>query len=248
MKNNSQALEKYGQYLNQWLNDNLASSHKTGYVIGLSGGIDSAVALALCLNYRKINAYPIFINIGNTELDRHCVQVLAAQYQINIPELNLEKYHKDLVKELNITDRFTINNLKPRLRMSCLYALAQEKNMLVMGTSNADELYLGYFTKYGDGAADASPIANLTKKEIYELAKILHVPQCIIDRAPSASLYEEQTDEQELGIKYEDLDNYLLGHKINPNTQQKIERWHNNTKHKKVLLNKPKPFSKLIDD
>jgi NAD+ synthase len=100
-------------------------------------------------------------------------------------------------------------NIKPRLRMATLYALAQTHGYLVAGTGNKSELLVGYFTKYGDGGIDVEPLGDLYKGQVYELARELGVPQPILERPPSAGLWLGQTDEEELGITYDDLDTIL---------------------------------------
>lgn len=245
MKKNSTKLKEYAIYLNKWLNQYLIKTKKTGYILGLSGGIDSALCLTLCKNYKEIHVEPIYLNIENSALDSQCIKALAKQYQIKINEINLENIYHTIAKQLKIADSLSLSNLKSRLRMLSLYAIAQQKNLLVMGTSNADELYLGYYTKYGDGASDISPLACLTKNNIFDLAKLLNLPQIIISRPPSASLYKNQTDEQDLGFTYHDLDQFLLGKKINQKIEQKIVNYHKRNLHKNTLINKPKQYQKL---
>jgi NAD+ synthase len=101
-------------------------------------------------------------------------------------------------------------NIRPRVRMTILYSVAQTNKMFVIGTGNLDERLLGYFTKWGDGACDLNPLGLLTKKEVKILAHHLNIPDSIINKAPSAGLYEGQTDELELGFTYEEIDNYIL--------------------------------------
>lgn len=124
-------------------------------------------------------------------------------------------------------------NLKPRLRMACLYYYANLQNLLVVGTSNASELAVGYFTKYGDGGADILPIGSLLKREVRELAHALGIPQRIIQKPPSAGLWEEQTDEEELGVTYEHLDRYLAGGRVPPTVASRIKRLMAAAGHKK---------------
>ena len=108
-------------------------------------------------------------------------------------------------------DRLTGANIKPRLRMTTLYAFANHLGYRVVGTGNRSELAIGYFTKWGDGGVDLLPLGNLTKTRVRELARHLGVPQRIIDKPPSAGLWEGQTDESEMGVTYEQLDAYLEG-------------------------------------
>ncbi len=126
-------------------------------------------------------------------------------------------------------------NLKARLRMATIYAQAQRRNYLVMETSNHPEDLIGYFTKWGDGAGDLAPIVDLHKREVFELAKELGLPSKVIEVAvPSADLWDGQTDEDELGFKYAEVEAYSKGEEINPDSKQKIESMIKRNKHKHV--------------
>lgn len=124
-------------------------------------------------------------------------------------------------------------NIAPRMRMITLYAIAQSKNYLVAGTGNRSEAYVGYFTKWGDGGHDFNPIADLTVKEVYEFLRFLNAPENIITKAPSAGLFEGQTDEKEMGITYEQIDHYLLEGEGEPEAISKIEAMHQKSQHKR---------------
>lgn len=236
------SMHEYAKYLNCWIRDYLIAAKKDGVVLGISGGIDSAVVLALCLMNKDIKVIARFFNIKNSSLDKKCIKDLETTYKIKIKNVNFKKEVKSITKKLKIENELAIANIKPRMRMLSLYALAQQHNALVIGTSNLDELYLGYYTKFGDGACDLAPIAHLNKREVYQLAHTLNVPYSIINRAPSASLYENQTDEKELDITYEEIDNFLDGKKVSRNSLNKIKKWHNASLHKSALLKTPEPF------
>ncbi len=126
-----------------------------------------------------------------------------------------------------------LTNLAPRLRMAALYTVAASENRLVAGTGNRSETYVGYFTKWGDGAHDFNPISDLTVTEIYEFLRWLNAPPCVIEKKPSAGLFDGQTDEQELGITYRDLDAYLLGGTVSNTIKQKIQQLHEKSEHKR---------------
>ncbi|MCF0227467.1 MAG: NAD(+) synthase [Malacoplasma sp.] len=241
-------IKQYADYLNKWLYDFVKSAHKDGVVLGISGGIDSALCLALCNGKYKVKVKPYFIDFNNTELDVKCVKELAKKYKISIPTLNISSCFNIIVKACKATSTLAKANIKPRLRMTALYTLAQQNNMLVLGTSNAPERYLGYFTKYGDAACDVALIAQLLKKDIYEMSKSLKLPDIIIKRAPSASLYVGQTDEKELGITYKEIDNYLENPniKLSPKSLKRIKQLHKASLHKVSKLNMPEPYKKLI--
>lgn len=104
---------------------------------------------------------------------------------------------------------------------------------MVVGTDNVEETYTGYFTKYGDGGVDILPLKQIHKSEIYEMAKILNVPESIINKAPSADLWENQTDENEMGVSYPTIEKYLSGNDVDEKSKQIIERLHKNSEHKR---------------
>ena len=133
-----------------------------------------------------------------------------------------------------LTD-MAIANIAPRLRMLTLYAVAHAEGRVVAGTGNASEAYVGYFTKWGDGAYDLNPIADLTVGEIYEFLEYLDCPRAIIEKAPSAGLFEGQTDEAEMGVSYADIDKVVLGGEVDPDVRAKIERMHAATEHKRRM-------------
>ena len=130
------------------------------------------------------------------------------------------------------------------MRMVALFAYAQEHSSLVLGTDNMDERYVGYFTKYGDGAADLLPIVYLTKGEVREAAKLYGLSSVLANRTPSAGLFEGQTDETEMGVSYKDLDDFLLGKEINPKAKERIEYLHKISEHKRVDIPTPKEFKR----
>jgi NAD+ synthase len=126
-------------------------------------------------------------------------------------------------------------NISPRLRMSTLYAIALTRSSLVAGTGNRSEAYMGYFTKWGDGAHDFNPIADLTVTEIYEYLAFLNAPMSVRTKAPSAALFDGQTDENEMGITYAEIDNYLLNGKADETTKETIEKFHAKSEHKRNM-------------
>lgn len=187
-----------------------------GVVLGLSGGIDSAVTCALCATaLGKENVYAAFMPEGATpELDRTDVKEIAEILGVELHTFDISEqvvslyelmgYRKEPPKDVHM-------NLKARTRMVLLYGIANDKNYLVAGTSNKTELMVGYFTKYGDGASDLGPIGDLFKTQVKELARELDLGEEIVEKVPTAGLYPGQTDEEELGMKYSVLDQILVG-------------------------------------
>ena len=148
--------------------------------------------------------------------------------------LGLPVFH---IFEPDIKQQVPRANIKPRLRMTSLYFLANSLNFLVAGTGNRSELALGYFTKYGDGGVDVLPIGHLLKSEVRSLAKELGVPQPILDKPPSAGLWAGQTDEAEMGFTYEMLEAYLMGGApaVSPDVARRIEELQRASAHKRGL-------------
>ena len=172
------------------------------------------------------------------------VKDLDLRYDVIDATETFYSYVNDFKKNGYEMDKSTLGNLKARIRMSILYAFAQKERGLVVGTDNADERYVGYYTKYGDGACDLLPIAHLVKAEVVEAAKILGVRTSLAERVPTAGLYEGQTDEKEMGILYKDLDAYVLGRKVNKEAEERIKYLHRISEHKRKDIPTPKPFER----
>ena len=131
-------------------------------------------------------------------------------------------------------------NAQARLRMMYLYTYAQQNECIVIGTDNACEWYMGYFTKFGDGAADILPLVNLKKSQVFELGKYLNVPMNILNKAPSAGLWQGQTDEDEMGVTYKEIDAFLDGEEVSEKSKERISFWHNRSQHKRIGALVPK--------
>ena len=242
-------LEQYIDVIVKFMQDYLKDSHQDGYVLGLSGGIDSSAVAALALKaVGKERLHCIMMPINSLEDDLKDAITLAKDLDINYSVIDGSKAFNELVKEFESLgielDASTKGNLKARIRMSILYAYGQKNRMLVLGTDNLDESYVGYFTKYGDGGVDLLPISRLTKEEVRNVASFLGVRKELVERVPSAGLYEGQTDEKEMGILYKDLDAYLLGQKVDEEVVNKIERLHRNSEHKRIPIPRPEEFKR----
>jgi len=202
-----------------FINETIQDSKAKGIILGLSGGIDSALTGALCVRaLGKSRVFALLMPIHSPEIDLNDAKLVANSLSIKFEIIDLTESFETLLKALSSTQKPKIlakANLKPRLRMMALYYFANQLNYLVAGTGNRSEKEIGYFTKYGDGAADFLPILHLYKKQVREMAKYLKIPKKIIDRKPSAGLWEGQTTEgevsQQLGfpITYEKLDAML---------------------------------------
>lgn len=222
-----------------WISQKVASAKASGITLGLSGGIDSSVLAILCDEVFPKNAYFYYFEIKEDKKTKKDLEELAKHLKNEIKIINLKNEYESLAKTLSIKDKLSKANLKSRLYMSSLYALSQEKNTLVIGTDNYDEYFLGYFTKYGDGGCDLLPFANINKTQVYVLANMLDIPECIIKKEPSANLYPNQTDEKELGFNYETFELWkrdcnLVSKEIN----DKIIKLHKISEHKRNLIPK----------
>lgn len=200
--------------IHQFLRAHLKQSGAAGFVIGLSGGIDSAVVARLCrdaVGAEKVRGLLLPDSPQTPELIYE-TEGFARDLGIasrTAPIGPLAESASRLLPE--ITDRVALGNLRARLRMTLLYAYGREHRSLVVGTGNKSELLLGYYTKYGDGGVDLLPIGDLYKTEVRALAEELGLPKAIQDRPPTAGFWAGQTDEGELGAPYELLDRILLG-------------------------------------
>ncbi|MDD2890398.1 MAG: NAD+ synthase [bacterium] len=196
--------------ITNWLKLRVKTANSKGLVIGLSGGVDSAVVSVLAQKAFKNNALAVIIPCHSSKKDLKDAKLLAKQFNIQIKEVKIDSIYYELTKILPEANLLAYANLKPRLRMLILYYFANKLNYLVAGTGNKSELTVGYFTKYGDGGVDLLPLGGLLKTEVWQLAKELKIPSSIIEKAPSAGLWEGQTDEGEMGITYKELDKAII--------------------------------------
>ena len=224
-----------------WIKEILAEAGAKGIVLGMSGGKDSALVGILC-RMATPNVTGIIMpcqsrrNLGE---DRDHALMLNEKFDIQTLEVDLtpvkEAFETVLLPLDANQNPMAYANINPRLRMICLYNYAKRRNYLVAGTGNRSELTMGYFTKWGDGAFDLNPIADLTVSEVYKLLRYLDCPEEIIKKPPSAALYDGQTDEEEMGIRYADLDRYILTGEATPEVKAKVDRAEYRTEHKRSL-------------
>ena len=240
-------LKEYCLEIEKFLQGYLASSGCKCFVLGLSGGIDSSLVAAIAkkaVGKERLFCYslPIHSHVN----DENDATKLAKMLDLNFKVVDLSKTYDSFVNDIegNEFARLSKSNLKVRMRMCALFAFAQEKNGLVLGTDNYDENYVGYFTKFGDGACDLLPIVHLTKAEVREAAKLYGVSLDLVNRTPSAGLFEGQTDEKEMGITYDELDAYLLGKEVNEKAKERIEHLHKVSEHKRLETPRPKAFNR----
>lgn len=234
MRNYAEELEKRTDFIR----DVLRQAGADGIVYGNSGGKDSALVGILCKAACE-NTVGIIMPCKlkrNYNIDRDDALTIADKFNIETRDADLSPVKfavQSALSECTELSNAASANINPRLRMIMLYAVAASENRLVAGTGNRSEAYVGYFTKWGDGACDFNPIADLTVTEIYEFLRYLNCPDCVITKAPSAALFEGQTDESELGFTYTQLDKYLLTGAGAQELISKIEAKHEASGHKR---------------
>ena len=222
----------------QFIRQALADAHADGILFGNSGGKDSALVGILC-KLACENTEGIIMPCSskrNFTIDKDDGMEVANQFGIKTRVLDLTA-QKELAME-NLSAIATLSdaaiaNIAPRLRMISLYAVAASENRLVAGTGNASEFYMGYFTKWGDGAYDLNPIADLTATEIFKFLRYLKAPEAVITKAPSAGLFEGQTDEEDMGVTYAAIDKYITTGQANEKDKAIIDRYHARSDHKR---------------
>ena len=188
------------------MKNQLKDSKMDNFILGLSGGIDSTVVLALAVeavgrDHVKCYTMPYFDGLKSTI---KAIEI-AEDYGVEIETISI----KSIVDAYNVSDKYRLGNIMARTRMTILYDKSMEHRGLVLNTCNLSEDLVGYATKFGDAAGDIAPIAHLTKTEVYQLAEELYIKEIFINRVPSAELRSGQTDEQELGFTYKELDTVI---------------------------------------
>ena len=237
MRDYREEFEKRVDYIRK----KLAEAHADGIVFGNSGGKDSALVGILCKAACDNTVgviMPCFSkrNYGEDAADG---RALAEQFGIETRVVDLTPVREAELKALEgvaALNDMALTNIAPRLRMTTLYAIGAAENRLVAGTGNRSETYMGYFTKWGDGASDFNPIADLCATEVFDFLRFLNAPSSIVEKAPSAGLFEGQTDEAEMGVTYAAIDRYLLCGEVNDHDKAIIDRYHSRSEHKRRLI------------
>lgn len=230
----------YGEIV-KWVRDSVFSTGGKGGVFGLSGGLDSSVVGVLCQKAFGQDCLGVSLPCYSSPEDREHAEILANSFNIPFTVITLDTVFDEMMfqlqggKDVSQQEDLSASNIKPRLRMVALYYIAAKHGYRVIGTGNKSEILLGYFTKYGDSAVDLEPLGDLLKEEVYELADYLQIPREIIDKKPSAGLWSGQTDEEEMGFTYGDLDEYLKGNQVDPALKEKIEFMIKRSEHKRHM-------------
>jgi len=239
--------EQIADRLASWIREKALAAGCAGVVVGMSGGLDSSVLAVLCRRAFPQNTLGVIMPCHSSSEDKKHALAVAEKFSIRTEMVVLDPVFDALLKALPPGGAepgvrgLAGANVKPRLRMVTLYHFANKLEYIVAGAGNRSELSVGYFTKYGDGGADILPLGSLVKKEVRELADFLGVPQAIIDKPPSAGLWQGQTDEDEMGLSYEELDRYLVGGGASEGVKQKIEAMIAANAHKRL----PPPVAEL---
>ncbi len=221
-----------------YIRELVEKSGVSGIVYGNSGGKDCSLVGILC-KFACENTVGIMMPCAskrNFEQDMKDAREVSEHFGIQSRVIDLTDVRQCEMDRLSAITTLTpaaVNNIAPRLRMTTLYAVAASENRLVAGTGNRSEAYMGYFTKWGDGACDFNPISDLTATEVIEFLKWLTAPACVINKAPSAGLFDGQTDEDEMGVTYNAIDTYILTGEVSERDKKVIDRFHRVSEHKR---------------
>jgi len=225
----------------KWIGARVQEAGAKGILLGVSGGIDSAVLAVLC--EKAVPGKVLGLNLpcySNPDDEAHA-KLLCDKFRIALQVITLDAMYDSFLKILPqdktnpAADRLAKSNLKVRLRMITLYYHANLMNYMVVGSSNKSELAVGYFTKWGDGGVDVMPLGNLVKEQVVALAEYLGIPRSIIAKPPSAGLWDGQTDEKEMGLTYKELDKFLTIGRAEPEVKMKIQALMAKSQHKRCL-------------
>lgn len=237
-----------------WMRRQMVAAGAHGFVVGISGGIDSAVVSRLAQLAAPGHVFAVIMPSHSDPQDERDAILVANHFSLPAIRVDLSSTFDSLASVVRaalaalpsqplpqpldpLRGQMPLANMNPRLRMTALYFFANSLGYLVAGTGNRSELSIGYFTKYGDGGCDLLPLGRLTKNDVRDLARDLHVPQAVIDRAPTAGLWPSQTDEAEMGFTYRDLEHYLDdgAQGVPPALAMRIERLMRSSEHKRQM-------------
>ena len=220
----------------EYIRDMLKKTGAKGIVFGNSGGKDCAL-VGILSKKATDNVLSVIMpceSKQNYGSDKSDAEKLCEKFNIDYKIVDLTAAKKDIMAAIGEElPNGSVINIAPRLRMTTLYAIAAKYGYLVAGTGNASERYMGYFTKWGDGAFDFNPIADIKATEVFEYLRYLGAPESIINKAPSAGLFEGQTDEKEMGVTYQEITDYMERKEVSEKSKAIIERYHRTSEHKR---------------
>ena len=226
-----------------WIKKYIEKAEANGVVVGNSGGKDSATVIALITKaIGKEKVITIAMPCNSIDKDLEDAKAVSTKFEVPMLEVELTNVYNELEKVVNnelvnknIVDEISEEgkiNIKPRLRMTTLYSVAQTLNYLVAGTGNKCETFVGYTTKWGDSASDFNPIANYTVEEVIQIGKYLGVPEQVIKKAPNDGL-GGKTDEEKMGVTYKQISEYIETNKTDEEAMRKIEAMNKKSEHKR---------------
>ncbi len=221
----------------KWIRNYVEKTNSKGVVIGNSGGKDSATVIAMATKaLGKDRVLTVAMPCGSIREDLDDAKLVSNTFDVELKIIDLTNTYEELVRSIDsiLSDETKIN-IKPRLRMTTLYAIAQSKGYLVMGTSNLCERMVGYTTKWGDSASDFNPIGNFTVDEVLEIGKYLGVPERIIKKAPSDGL-GKLTDEEKMGVTYKQIAEFIENGKTDAEAMEIINNRNTASKHKREAV------------
>ena len=221
----------------EWIRNYVEKTNTKGVVIGNSGGKDSATVIAMATKaLGKERVLTVAMPCNSIKEDLDDAKLVSSTFDVELKIIDLSNTYSELEKsiDLELSDESKIN-IKPRLRMTTLYAIAQNKGYLVMGTSNLCERMVGYTSKWGDSASDFNPIGNFTVDEVLEIGKYLGVPERIINKPPSDGL-GKLTDEEKMGVSYKQIEEFIETGKTDPDAMEIIKKRNISSKHKRELV------------
>lgn len=219
-----------------WIKEVVLSANAKGTILGLSGGVDSAVVSLLCKKAFPNDTLCLMMPCYSDGSDEEHALLIAEKNNLEVEKIKLDNVYDIFRKEINSPlddSKFALGNIKARLRMITLNYYAAKRGYLVVGPTNKSEFTIGYYTKHGDSGVDIMPIADYLKKDVYELAKFLDVPGEIINKVPTAGLWEGQTDENEMKMSYDQLDNFIDSGSAENSIRNKIEMMIDRSEHKR---------------
>ncbi|WP_423364622.1 NAD(+) synthase [Mycoplasma sp. P36-A1] len=239
-------IHEYIDYLVEWIKSEVTAAKLKGAIVGVSGGIDSAVVAALIKKAFPNDSMGLIIPIESSKSDVKDALEVTENINLEYQIVDLNDTYKvirdtisNVIIETNDYD-MALANTKARLRMTSIYAIAQNYGYMVIGTDNACEWFTGYFTKYGDGGVDLAPLIQLKKSEVYEIAKELGLPKSVQTKKPSAGLIDGVDDEDELKVTYQELEAYMDGKPVSEVAKNRIEYLHKVSSHKRSGIRFPK--------
>ncbi|RQG98319.1 NAD+ synthase [Natrarchaeobius oligotrophus] len=253
-------LELQREHITDFIRDSVDAAGADGAVLGLSGGIDSTLTAYLtveALGSESLHGLVLPATVSSDE-NMSDAERVARDLEIGYDVVEVEPIVDSLLSAYPEAegDHEAVGNARARVRGVVNYLVANHENRLVVGTGNRSEAAVGYFTKYGDGAVDCHPIGNLYKQQVRQLARYVGVPNDLVEKTPTAELWADQTDEDELGIDYDTLDSILVAHvdgplsvaatarllEIEEKTVEKVRGLYERSEHKRLVPPAPEPL------